>query len=64
MCHVPTLGLWSSGDTYMWEAQMTESAKRMSAPWRYQRIENASHWAMLDQPEHVTEQMLGWLNQA
>jgi pimeloyl-ACP methyl ester carboxylesterase len=64
MCHVPTLGLWSSGDTYMWEAQMTESAKRMSAPWRYQRIENASHWAMLDQPERVTQQMLGWLTRA
>jgi pimeloyl-ACP methyl ester carboxylesterase len=63
MCQVPTLGLWSSNDTYMWEGQMTESAKRMSAPWRYQRIENASHWAMLDQPEAVNEQILGWLSQ-
>ncbi len=64
MCHVPTLGLWSSGDTYMWEGQMTESANRMSAPWRYHRIENASHWAMLDQPERVTEHMLDWLSEA
>ncbi len=64
MCHVATLGLWSSNDTYMWEEQMTESANRMSAPWRYQRIENASHWAMLDQPEAVNEQILGWLNES
>jgi pimeloyl-ACP methyl ester carboxylesterase len=64
MCHVPTLGLWSSHDTYMWEEQMTASANRMSAPWRYHRIENASHWAMLDQPERVTEHMLGWLGHA
>ncbi len=42
---------------------MTESADRMLAPWRYHRIENALHWAMLDQPERVTEHMLGWLSQ-
>lgn len=59
-CRVPTLGLWGSGDTYLWESQMIESADSMAAPWQYRRIENASHWVMLDQPAQVNDAMLGW----
>ncbi len=60
-CQVPTLGLWSSGDTYLWEGQMSDSAKLMSAPWRYVRIDDASHWLMLDRPQQVNTQLLEWL---
>ncbi len=60
-CQVPTLGLWSSGDTYLWESQVQDSATLMAAPWRYRRVEGGSHWLMLDRPQQVTTQMLEWL---
>ena len=49
----PTLGLWSSGDRYLAEDGMLRSAEHVSGPWRYERIEGASHWLQLDQPEQV-----------
>jgi pimeloyl-ACP methyl ester carboxylesterase len=40
----PTLGVWSSGDMALSEVQMTASENYVSGPWRYERIEGASHW--------------------
>jgi len=60
-CQVPTLGLWSSGDTYLWEAQVQASAGLMAAPWRYVQVQGASHWMMLDQPQVLNTQILEWL---
>lgn len=61
-CEVPTLGLWSSGDTYLWEAQVQDSDGLMAAPWRYVRIDGASHWMMLDRPQAVNSALLEWLS--
>lgn len=60
-CSVPTLGIWSSGDAYMCESQIKETGKLMDAEWRYERIEDASHWVMLDRPQQVTDLILDWL---
>ncbi len=60
-CQVPTLGIWSSSDAYLWETQMTDSSQSMDAEWRYQRIDGGSHWVMLDHPQPVNELMLEWL---
>lgn len=60
-CQVPTLGLWSSGDTYLWETQMQDSQQLMAAPWHYARVEEASHWFMLEQPQQVNKHILDWL---
>jgi pimeloyl-ACP methyl ester carboxylesterase len=49
----PTLGIWSSGDHYLTEAQMVESAEHVTGPWRYERIDGASHWMQLDATERV-----------
>lgn len=57
----PTLGLWSSGDHYLTEDRMLASAKHVTGPWRYERIENASHWLQLDAPERVNEVLLEFL---
>ncbi|MBK9520063.1 MAG: alpha/beta hydrolase [Rhodocyclaceae bacterium] len=62
MGKVPTLGLWSTGDAYLWEAQVKDSAKLMSAPWRYQRIADASHWIMMDRAKQVNAAILDWFN--
>jgi pimeloyl-ACP methyl ester carboxylesterase len=58
---VPTLGLWSSGDNYLNEAPMLRSAEQVTGPWRYERVEDASHWMQLDQPERVNALLLEFL---
>jgi pimeloyl-ACP methyl ester carboxylesterase len=62
-CTVPTLGIWSAGDTYLSESQMKASSESMSAPWRYARIDHGSHWMQLDQPNEVNALVLNWLDQ-
>jgi pimeloyl-ACP methyl ester carboxylesterase len=57
----PTLGLWSSGDAYLTEAQMVRSAQFVSGPWRYARVEEASHWLQLDRPDEVNGLILDFL---
>ena len=54
----PTLGLWSSGDNYLTEDPMLRSSEHVSGPWRYERIEGASHWLQLDAPERLNELLL------
>jgi pimeloyl-ACP methyl ester carboxylesterase len=57
----PTLGLWSSGDNYLPEERMVLSAEHVSGPWRYERIENVSHWLQLDAAQRVNELLLDFL---
>jgi pimeloyl-ACP methyl ester carboxylesterase len=57
----PTLGIWSSGDHYLTEAQMVASAQHVTGEWRYERIEDASHWVPVDAPEHLNRLLLGFL---
>jgi len=61
-CTVPTLGLWSSGDRYLTELQMQRSAEHCTAGYRYERVEDATHWMQLDQPKRVTELLLEHLS--
>jgi pimeloyl-ACP methyl ester carboxylesterase len=59
----PTLGLWSSNDDYLLEEAMVRSAEHVTGPWRYERIEGASHWMQLDEPARVNGlllEFLGW----
>jgi pimeloyl-ACP methyl ester carboxylesterase len=57
-----TLGLWSTGDAYLTEAQVIGSAPYVSGSWRYERVEGASHWMQLDRPEHVNRLLLDFLH--
>ena len=36
----PVLGIWSTGDVALTEAQMKGSEKFVDGPWRYERLEN------------------------
>ena len=58
---VPTLGVWSSGDHYLREEPMRDSAAHVTAEFRYERIEGASHWMQLDAPERVNALLLDFL---
>jgi pimeloyl-ACP methyl ester carboxylesterase len=57
----PTLALWSSGDLYLTEAPVLESAAYVTGPWRYERIDDAGHWMQLDAPERVNDLLLDFL---
>ena len=56
----PTMGIWSTGDDYLIES-MPASAEHVAGPFRYERIEGASHWMQLDRPERVNELLLDFL---
>jgi len=62
-CTVPMLGIWGSGDDLLAEDQMQRSARRMSAPWRYVRIDGAGHWLPLEQPARIAQLSLDWFRQ-
>ena len=53
-----TMGIWSSGDDYLLEEPMVRSGEYVTGGWRYERIEGASHWLQLDEPERVNALLL------
>ena len=57
----PTMGVWSTGDIALTEAQMTASAGHVAGPWRYERLDGAGHWMQLEAPDRVSELMLDFL---
>jgi pimeloyl-ACP methyl ester carboxylesterase len=58
-----TLGIWSSGDHYLTEDRMVASGEFVARGWRYERIEGASHWMQLDEPERVNDLLLTFLSE-
>lgn len=57
----PTMGVWSSGDVALLEAQMTGSVRYVSGRWRYERIDGAGHWLQLQRPDEVNRLLLDFL---
>jgi pimeloyl-ACP methyl ester carboxylesterase len=59
---VPVMGAWSTGDFALAEAGMTGSARYVTGPWRYERVEDAGHWLQLDAPDKVNDLLLDFLD--
>ncbi|MBW3557630.1 MAG: alpha/beta hydrolase [Actinobacteria bacterium] len=59
---VPVMGIWSTGDHYLVEDHVRLSERFVSGPWRYERIEGASHWIPLDAPERLNELLIDFLS--
>src|SRR5919199_463584 len=57
----PTLGVWSSGDAYLTETQMTGSEKYVLGSFRYERIEGAGHWMQLEALDELNRLLLDFL---
>ena len=57
----PTLGLWSSGDVALTEAQMTASAQFCANGFTYQRLDGLGHWMVLEEPHRVSKVILEFL---
>ncbi len=60
---VPVFGIWSTGDIYLTERQMKMSTLYVDASWRYERIENSSHWIPLDASERLNTLLIEYLKQ-
>lgn len=54
----PTMGVWSSGDFALTEAQMANSSKFVAGEWRYERIDGPGHWMQLEAPDEVNRLLL------
>lgn len=59
---VPTMGAWSTHDLFLTEEQMVRSRDYVKGPWRYERIEDASHWMQLDQPETINRLLVEFMS--
>ena len=60
----PTLGVWSSGDFALTEAQMTRSAEHVAGPWQYARLEGPGHWMQVEAPDRVNALLLDFLTRS
>ncbi|MEQ8403393.1 MAG: alpha/beta hydrolase [Silicimonas sp.] len=60
---VPTLGLWGGQDELMWRPQIADSERFMEAQWRFEQIDEAGHWLMLDQPDKTADLLREWIEQ-
>ena len=61
MINLPVMGIWSTGDHHLLEAQMKESKSNVTGPWHYVRVEEAGHWFMLEKPAQVNAIVLDFL---
>lgn len=51
---VPVVGIYSDGDRFLTEKQMTNTAQYCSAGFVYRKVSGANHWLQLHAPEKVT----------
>jgi pimeloyl-ACP methyl ester carboxylesterase len=59
----PALGVWSTGDFACGEDQMVDSADHVTGPWRYERIDGASHWIPLAAPRRLNDLLVEFLRE-
>jgi len=59
---VPVMGIWSDGDIFLAERQMTDSRKYVTESFRYHRVEGANHWLQLTAPESVNSLLIDFLS--
>ncbi|KAI3431617.1 hypothetical protein D9Q98_004666 [Chlorella vulgaris] len=58
----PTLGVWSSGDSALTEAQMKASQQQVvPCKWRYARLEGCNHWVPRGAAQQLNQLLLNFL---
>ena len=58
---LPVYGIWSSGDRFVTERQMTGSQQYVAGPWHYRRVDGVNHWLQLGAPDEVNALLLDFL---
>ena len=56
----PTMGVWSAGDQFLAEAQMTRSEQFVTGPWRYERL-TCDHWVPVHAADELANLLLDFL---
>jgi pimeloyl-ACP methyl ester carboxylesterase len=57
----PAMGVWSDGDRFLTEAQMTGSQEHVQGSWRYERLEGPGHWMQLEARDAVSRLLTDFL---
>jgi pimeloyl-ACP methyl ester carboxylesterase len=57
----PTMGVWSDGDRFLTEAQMTGSQEYVQGSWRYERLDGPGHWMQLEARDAVSRLLTDFL---
>lgn len=57
---VPTMYIWSDGDTAITAKPAHETARFVAGPYRFETIRGASHWLPDEEPDAVAELLLEW----
>ncbi len=57
---VDAMGVWSTGDMALSEAQMTGSGRHVAGVWRYEQLPGG-HWIPVEQPDVLNRLLLDWL---
>jgi pimeloyl-ACP methyl ester carboxylesterase len=60
----PTMGVWSSDDMALTEEQMIGSARFVTGPWRYERIDGVDHWVPVHAADELNRLLLDFLGEA
>ena len=57
----PTMGIFSTGDLFLTESAMLASERKVDGPWRYERLEDVTHWVPTEAAEQLNELLLDFL---
>ena len=60
---IPVMGIWSSDDIALAEDQMINSKQFVDNSFRYERVDDCSHWIPLDKPQDVARLLLDFFEQ-
>jgi len=60
---IPVMGVWSADDLALAEDQMINSKQYVDNSFRYERVDDCSHWISLDKPQSVTALLLNFFEQ-
>jgi pimeloyl-ACP methyl ester carboxylesterase len=58
----PAMGVWSSGDIALTEAQMKGSGEHCAGGFRYERLDGPGHWMQLEAPDAVNGLLVDFLS--
>lgn len=58
----PVMGVWSTADPALTEAQMTGSERFVAGPWRYERVVGVGHWVPVEAPEQLGALLVDFLS--
>jgi len=60
---IPVMGVWSTDDLALAEDQMVNSERFVDNRFRYERVNDCSHWIPLDEPQVVTTLLLDFFKE-